>query len=96
MIRIIIENVLLLLLPTLIYVAYIYLTRGTKSSKQNVLNDAPLIWLFMTGIVLALAVLLVFGTMRGGSPGQAYKPPEFRNHTVVPGEVQKKRMPADG
>lgn len=96
MIRIIIENLLLLLLPTLLYIAYIYLTVGNKNAKQNVLNDAPLIWLFLAGVGLALSVLLIFGTMQGGSPGQAYRPPEFRDGKVVPGEVQKKPIPTDG
>jgi uncharacterized protein DUF6111 len=96
MIRIVIENLLLLLLPTLLYVAYIYLTAGKKGTKQNVLDDAPLIWLFLAGVGLAVSVLLVFGTFSGGKPGQSYRPPEFRDGTIVPGQLDKRQVPADG
>lgn len=87
MIRIVIENLLLLLLPTLLYVAFVYLVGGGKGKKQSVLDDAPLIWLFLTGVALAIS---------GGKPGQAYKPPEFRDGTVVPGELKINKVPSDG
>ncbi len=96
MIRVVIENLLLLLLPTLLYVAYVYLTVGGKSAKQSVLDDAPLIWLFLAGVGLALSVILIFGTLEGGSPGEAYRPPEFRDGKIVPGKVEKKPHPSDG
>ncbi len=96
MIRIVIENLLLLLLPTVLYIAYVYLTAGKKGTKQNLLDDAPLIWLFLAGVVLAVSVLLFFGTISGGKPGQAYRPPEFRDGTIVPGHLDKKQVPADG
>ena len=96
MIRIVIENLLLLLLPTLLYVAFVYLVGGGKGKKQGVLDDAPLIWLFLTGVGLAVSVLLFFGTISGGKPEQAYKPPEFRDGTVVPGKLKKNQVPSDG
>ena len=96
MIRIVIENLLLLLLPTLLYVAFMYLVGGGKGRKQSVLDDAPLIWLFLAGVGLAVSVLLFFGTISGGKPGQAYKPPEFRDGTVVPGKLKKNQVPSDG
>ncbi len=96
MIRIVIENLLLILLPTLLYLAYIYLAAGKKGTKQNVLNDAPLIWLFLAGVALAVSVLLFFGTISGGKPGQAYSPPVFRDGVIVPGHLDKKQVPGDG
>ena len=96
MIRIVIENLLLLLLPTLLYVAYIYLTAGKKGTKKMVLDDAPLIWLFLAGVGLAVSVLLIFGTFSGGKPGQSYHPPEFRDGTVVPGQLDRRQVPTDG
>ncbi len=44
MIGIVAEYILLFLLPTLIYVAYIYMTREEKPDAARVLHDAPLIW----------------------------------------------------
>lgn len=89
MIRIIIENILLLLLPTLFYIAYVYLTVGSKNAKQKVLNDAPIVWLFVAGVVLVLIVLVVFGSSNGGRPGEAYQPPVFKDGKIVPGHIKR-------
>lgn len=88
MIRIVIENILLFLLPTIIYVAYVYLTRDDeKPGAARVLNDAPLIWLFIAGAVLMLATLVTFGSMSGGKPGQTYTPPVLKDGHIEPGHV---------
>lgn len=89
MIRIVIENILLLLLPTAFYVAYLYLTIGSKDAKQKVLNDAPIVWLFVAGVALVLVVLIVFGSTSGGRPGEAYQPPVFKDGKIVPGHIKK-------
>ncbi|MDP1910815.1 MAG: hypothetical protein Q8K85_21150, partial [Hyphomicrobium sp.] len=52
MIRIVAENIALFLLPTIVYIAFIYLTREDKPGATSVLDDAPLIWLFVAGAVL--------------------------------------------
>ena len=78
MIRIVAENILLFLLPTIIYVAYVYMTREEKPDARRVLDDAPLIWLFVAGAALVLIVLASFGTISGGKPGQVYTPPRSR------------------
>ena len=96
MIRIVIENLLLILLPTLLYIAYIYLTAGKKGTKQAALNDAPFVWLFLAGVALAVSVLLFFGTVSGGKPGQAYSPPVYRDGVIVPGHLDEKQVPTDG
>ncbi|MCH9806451.1 MAG: hypothetical protein K0U74_01845 [Alphaproteobacteria bacterium] len=96
MIRVVIENILLLLLPTLLYVSYIYLTNKKSGKNQRVLDDAPLIWLFFAGVAMAVSVLLLFGTVSDGGPGQAYRPPEFRDGKIVPGRIEEKKVPGDG
>lgn len=96
MIRIVIENILLLLLPTLFYIAYVYLTVGSKDAKKKVLNDAPIVWLFVAGVVLVLIVLAVFGSWSGGRPGDAYQPPVFKDGKIVPGHIKKEDSPAGG
>lgn len=96
MIRIVIENILLLLLPTLFYIAYVYLTVGSKDAKKKVLDDAPIVWLFVAGVVLVLVVLAVFGGSNGGRPGEAYQPPVFKDGKIVPGHIKKEDSPAGG
>jgi Family of unknown function (DUF6111) len=87
MIRIIVENVLLFLLPTIIYVAYVYMTRDEKAGATRVLDDAPLVWLFVAGAILMLVTLVTFGSMSGGKPGQTYTPPILKDGRIEPGHV---------
>jgi Family of unknown function (DUF6111) len=87
MIRIVAENILIFLLPTIIYIAYVYMTREEKPGATRVLDDAPLIWLFITGAILVLVTLLTFGSMSGGKPGQIYTPPAFKNGHIEPGHI---------
>ncbi|MFZ4808901.1 MAG: DUF6111 family protein [Hyphomicrobiaceae bacterium] len=88
MIRIVIENVLLLLLPTAMYIAYVMLTRRGEDPKRGVLDDAPLIWLFACGAVLVVTVLVVFGSTTGGKPNQGYVPPSLDGGHVNPGQIR--------
>jgi hypothetical protein len=85
MIRILLENILLFLLPTIIYIAYRLLTREENTSSARVLDDAPLLWLFVAGAALALATLVFFGSTTGGKPGQVYVPPVLEDGKIVPG-----------
>jgi hypothetical protein len=88
MIRIVAENVLLFLLPTIVYVAYIYMTREEKPGAARVLDDAPLLWLFVAGAVLVVVTLVTFGSFSGGKPGQVYVPPSFKDGHIEPGHLQ--------
>ena len=78
MIRVVIENILLFLLPTAMYVAYVLLTRRRPTSAGTVINDAPLVWLFVPGALLVAATLVYYATITpGGTPGQIYTPPHM-------------------
>jgi hypothetical protein len=88
MIRIVIENIVLFLLPTAMYVAYVLLMRRGATSTGAVLNEAPLIWLFIAGALLVLATILVFGTTSGGKPGQIYEPPHLKDGRIEPGRLR--------
>ena len=88
MIRIVAENILLFLLPTVIYIAYVYITREEKPGAARVLDDAPLIWLFVAGAALVIATLVVFGSISSGKPGQTYVPPVFKDGRIEPGRIE--------
>jgi len=88
MIRIVIENLVLFLLPTAMYVAYAMLTRRDDDPKRRVLDDAPLIWLFGCGALLVVAVLVAFGNTTGGKPTEGYVPPSLEGGQVHPGQVR--------
>jgi Family of unknown function (DUF6111) len=90
MIRIVLENVLLFLLPTLAYLGFMALRRraGNRQSAQDVLDEAPLVWLFAAGAILMMVGVAYFATSSGGKPGQGYQPPIYRDGRVVPGHKE--------
>jgi hypothetical protein len=87
MIRIVIENILLFLLPTVLYVGYVLLTRGVPT-KGSLLDEAPLVWLFAAGALLVVLVLVAFGSTSGGRPDQHYEPPSMKDGQIQPGRIR--------
>ena len=89
MIRVVIENILLFLLPTAMYFAYVLLTR-TNTSAGAVVNDAPLVWLFLAGALLVAATLVYYASITpGGSPAQTYTPPRMgKDGRIEPGNLK--------
>ena len=97
MIRVMIENILLFLLPTVIYLVYRYVQRARREDQQSTagaqtvrqdFDDAPLLWLFVAGAGLVLATLIAFGSTDGGKPGQTYHPPVVKDGVVIPGHFK--------
>lgn len=97
MIRVVIENLLLFLLPTLIYVAYMLYLRSKAEARDEdgkmrpvatLLDDAPLLWLFIGGALIVIVVLATFGTTSGGKPGEHYTPGVFRDGKIQPGRIE--------
>lgn len=94
MIRVIVESVLLFLLPTLLYVAYIVILRnmpreqGKNEMPEYSLEEAPLLWLFVAGAALAVATLILFSSTSGGKPGQSYEPPALKDGRIEPGHLR--------
>lgn len=99
MIRTVIENLLLFLLPTFLYVAWVLVRRsraetetGEDDNAQHpftrVLDDAPLLWLFASGALVVIVTLAVFGSSSGGKPGQHYTPPSLQDGQIQPGHIE--------
>lgn len=98
MLRVMVENFLLFILPTVLYLVYRYVRRATSNTQtqsapgqtiSNDLNDAPFLWLFVVGAGLVLAVLIAFGsTDKSGKPGQTYYPPVVKDGKVIPGHFK--------
>jgi hypothetical protein len=97
MIRTVIENVLLFLLPTLLYLAWVLFQRSRKEVREGedgntrvtqLLDDAPLLWLFVSGALLVIVTLTAFGSSSGGKPGQRYEPSVFKDGKIQPGHIE--------
>lgn len=90
MIRILLENVLLFLLPTLLYLLYVVVQRRTAGGsgaqgQAGLLDDAPLLWLFLAGALTVIVTLAAFGSNTGGKPSEVYVPPTLQDGRIVPG-----------
>ncbi|MBN8912672.1 MAG: hypothetical protein J0H65_11575 [Rhizobiales bacterium] len=93
MIRTVIENVLLFLLPTFLYLAWVLFQRSKaeagddRQAVTRLLDDAPLLWLFATGALLVIVTLTAFGSSSGGKPGQHYEPSVFKDGKIQPSHI---------
>lgn len=85
MIRIVLEIVSLLLLPTIGYVAWTAFRRRDWPGIFVILGEAPLIRLFAAGVFLMLATLILFSSRTGNRPDEPYQPPSFEDGKLNPG-----------
>jgi hypothetical protein len=54
-----------------------------------VINEAPLVWLFVAGAVLVVGTLVYYGaTSEGGRPDQTYTPPRMKDGQIEPGVLK--------
>jgi hypothetical protein len=74
MIRNVLGIMLLLLLPTLVYLAYALLTKPDRPPRAAI-DEAPFVWLGLAGVVLAFATLIYYGvTTTGDGVDRIYTP----------------------
>ena len=85
MIRIVLELVLLFLLPAAAYLGYALLMRPGRPAKA-VVNEAPLVWLAVSGAVLVFGTLIYYGsTTTQGGLDQTYTPARIKDGRIEPG-----------
>jgi hypothetical protein len=90
MIRVVIENVLLFLLPSALYIAYMLLVRRGNATAGAVVSEAPLVWLFVAGAMLMAATMVYYATVTpSGLPGASYTPPRMgKDGRIEPGQLK--------
>lgn len=93
MTRIVLENIAIFLIPTLLYAAYVFATSPQTSDAgerafSRLLNEAPLLWLFIAGTILVVLSLIAFQSTDGGRPGMTYQGPVVRDGQIVPGHAE--------
>jgi hypothetical protein len=81
MLRVLFEYLLPLILPFLIWLAYVGLTRVTAPGR---VHDAPWPQLAGAGLVLAAISLITWSLMTGAPPEETYVPPHLENGRIVP------------
>ncbi len=96
MLRIILTVVIPLLLPTLVWIAYMALERrrlaAAGAAPQSWFAAAPWPWLAGGGFLLMLATLALVTSFGSGDPGEVYVPAHVGSDgRLVPGRT----VPAD-
>lgn len=86
MIRFLLQYLLPLLLPTLLWFGWMWLTQ--KGKEPRALREGPWVWLIGSGIVLMGAALVATAFMTGSEPGGKYVPPYMEDGKIVPGRVE--------
>ena len=89
MIRIVLEYLLPLLLPTLVWLAWAWLMRHARQKgNHDWWQEGPWFWLVVAGFVALVAVLGMTAVTGTGKPGQTYEAPYLKDGQVVPGQFQ--------
>ena len=90
MLRTTLIHILILLAPTILYFAFLILTRRvqmSRSSAAEALRKMPWVRLLGGGLILAAASLVVWALTVGGDPEGTYVPARIVDGEIVPGEV---------
>jgi Family of unknown function (DUF6111) len=90
MARFLLEYLLPLLLPVLVYLAYVGLARGWTPGW---LDQTPWIALTAGGLALLAASLTTWSLLSGAPPEEVYVPPHLEYGRVIPSTTVKPRSP---
>jgi Family of unknown function (DUF6111) len=90
MLRVILTIVLPLLLPTVLYLAWIATLGSSREGGAISWAAVPWIWLASAGAVLLVIVLFVVTVHFGSSQEGVYVPPRWQNNQIIPGHIEPK------
>ena len=77
-----------LVLPTVLYLAWVYATRWSRAGGAVSWRGLPWVWLGMAGVALAALALFVVTVHFGTTTPGFYVPPHVENGRVVPGHIE--------
>ena len=86
MLRVILWQILLFLLPFFGYALWLWLNKKAHVSEHW--RNGPMGWLTLAGVALVVVGLIVFATDRQAPEGKEYRPAEMRDGVFVPGRYE--------
>lgn len=92
MIRVIVTQVILFLLPFLLYGGYLFLTR--KMNRRAWIN-APRYWLVMSGLFLSVVGFIVLSQLDNNPLGGTYVPAHYEDGKLIPGQIKPRNAEGD-
>ena len=85
MLRIALIDILLFVLPFILYGVYMYGVKGVPPA--DLWQSAPIFWLLAAGCGLLLVVMATLIQFSGGKPGGTYSPPVYEDGVIKPGHI---------
>jgi hypothetical protein len=88
--RAILEIVVPLLLPTMLYLLYVAAARRRAAAAPGQAGwwrEVPWTWLVISGALLVLVSLLAASLFGGALPGSHYEPARLENGVIEPGHL---------
>ena len=92
MIRIALECALVFLLPAALYFGYHMVAKdmlqrntGAPKTPAEILDEAPLVWLFALGTILLFGSLLAFATLQEPGIDKPYEPAIYKDGKITQG-----------
>jgi hypothetical protein len=90
MIRVVLTQLALFLLPLALYAGWLFLRRKSLSAGLDV---RAIFWAAMLGVVISVGFLVAFGQRDTAPPGSRYVPPHMEDGTYVPGHFLPPEKP---
>jgi nicotinamide riboside transporter PnuC len=90
MTRLLIQYLLPLILPAVIFLIWAWLSRHRHAtgSLQSRLQEGPWLWLIVAGLVLMVGGLVYMALSTGGDAGGTYVAPRWEDGRIVPGRIE--------
>jgi hypothetical protein len=88
MLRVFLTIVLPLLLPTVLYLAWVSTFGAAQDGNSVPWTAVPWVWLAGAGAVLLAIVLFVVTVHFGSSQEGVYVPPRWEGDRIVPGHIE--------
>jgi hypothetical protein len=90
MVKSVLLHIGLLLLPSALYLAWLFIFRrhATDAFKRWHLPDGPWVWLSVGGLILVSASLVTLALTEGYDVGSTYEPAHYEEGELVPGRTE--------
>lgn len=87
MLRVVLINIALFLLPLALFAAYFYVSERNRNAIGIEWKNMPLGLLLQIGLGLIVVAMLITAYIGGEDAGGTYVPARMENGKVIPGEV---------
>lgn len=84
MTRVLLQYLLPLILPTLLYLGWAWLNQRRSAGPVEQLREGPWFWLVLAGVALMAAALVATALMSGVEPGTRIIAPKYEDGRVIP------------